>query len=122
MIAKSAFTNGILVASLAALSALGCGDDLGASTGSQCPEGSTLTYANFGERFMQDNCTACHGANGPESPALASLTQIRAHLDEIDRAAAAGPNGVNTFMPEGGSIAESERRKLGEWLACDAPE
>jgi hypothetical protein len=99
-----------------------CGDDLGDATGSPCPTDSTLTYANFGEAFMKTHCVSCHGSGGPESPSLATLEQIRAHADAVDRAAAAGPNGVNTFMPEGGSVAEAERRKLGEWLACGAPE
>ncbi|RYZ03665.1 MAG: hypothetical protein EOO73_26770 [Myxococcales bacterium] len=99
-----------------------CGSDLGDSTGSTCPSGSTLTYENFGSSFMQSYCLACHADGGPESPKLSTLAQIVAHRDEVDRAAAAGPNAVNTYMPEGMSVPESERRKLGEWLACGAPE
>jgi mono/diheme cytochrome c family protein len=99
-----------------------CGDDLGDPTGSTCPSDSELTYESFGQEFMATNCLSCHGSGGPESPTLSSLDQIRSHKDEIDRAAASGPNGTNTFMPDGGSIPTEERRKLGEWLACDAPE
>jgi hypothetical protein len=51
-----------------------------------------------------------------------TVAQIRAASGDIDRSAAAGPNAVNTFMPEGSSVDEAERRKLGEWLACGAPE
>jgi hypothetical protein len=101
---------------------IGCGEDLGDPTGSICPADSQLTYASFGQQFMQNNCLSCHGAGGPESPTLSSLEQIRAHRDEIDRAAASGPNGTNTFMPDGASVPIEERRKLGEWLACGARE
>lgn len=102
---------------------VGCGgEDLGDPTGSTCPADSELTYASFGQQFMQNNCLSCHGTGGPQSPTLSSIEQIRAHSDEMDRAAASGPNGTNTFMPDGASVSTEERRKLGEWLACGAPE
>lgn len=101
---------------------VGCGSGPGDSTGSTCPSDSALTYANFGQAFMQSHCLACHSASGPESPKLDSLAQIRAASGDVDRSAAAGPNAINTFMPEGSSVDESDRRKLGEWLACGAPE
>ena len=105
------------------LLALGCGGSgPGDSTGSTCPTDSTLTYANFGQPFVAQNCLSCHRAGGPQSPTLSTLDQIRANKDVIDRVAAAGPNAVNTYMPDGNSVPEAERRKLGEWLACDAPE
>jgi hypothetical protein len=111
--------------SLGSLLALACwacgGDELGDPTGSTCPTDSTLTYAEFGRAFFQNNCLSCHGAGRGESPTLESLDDIKANKSLIDRAAAAGPDAVNTFMPEDGSVPESERRKLGEWLACDAP-
>jgi mono/diheme cytochrome c family protein len=99
-----------------------CGDGPGDATGSTCPRASTLTYASFGQAFFQANCISCHGANGPEGPALTTLEAIRTNSDAIDRSAAAGPNAVNTYMPEGASVADAERRQLGEWLACGAPE
>lgn len=99
----------------------GCGDEPGVDTGSPCPSDSTLTYENFGQAFMQTNCLACHGSKGPESPKFDTVDQVRAHSMAIDEQAAAGPGGVNTKMPEGGSVPEADRRKLGEWLACGAP-
>ena len=86
------------------------------------PPTPTLTYANFGQAFMQSHCLACHSASGPESPKLDTLAQVQAAAGDIDRAAAAGPSAVNTYMPEGSSVDEAERRKLGEWLACGAPQ
>lgn len=99
-----------------------CASGLGDTTGSTCPTDSMLTYANFGQAFMQSHCLACHSTGGPESPRLSSLDQIQAHRDDIDRAAAAGPDAVNTYMPDGASVDTAERTKLGEWLACGAPE
>ena len=99
-----------------------CGSGLGDATGSTCPTTSTLTYGNFGEAFMADHCLACHSARGPESPKFDTIAEIRAASSDIDRAAAAGPKAVNTYMPDGSSVDEAERRKLGEWLACGAPE
>ena len=109
-----------LLAASAALS--GCGDDEGEATGSTCPDDSSLTYESFGQAFFQKNCLACHGAGGPESPKLDTLAKIQANSSLIDKVAAAGPNGVNTVMPESGSVDTAEREKLGQWLACGAPE
>lgn len=112
----------LVIPLLIALACAACGGEgLGDPTGSTCPDDSTLTYTTFGEQFFSSNCLRCHGSTGPESPKLDTVEQIRANAGSIDRAAAAGPNAVNDFMPEGGTVAESERRKLGEWLACDAP-
>jgi uncharacterized membrane protein len=120
MIARRLRYVSVLVAA-AILAACG-GDGPGDSTGSTCPSDSTLTYANFGQAFVRDHCLACHAPSGPESPKLDTLERVRAAKSDIDRSAAAGPNAVNTYMPDGSSVAEAERRKLGEWLACGAPE
>jgi mono/diheme cytochrome c family protein len=111
----------MLLAGLAASVVLACGSGPGDATGSTCPTTQTLTYENFGQAFMQAHCSACHSANGPESPKLDTVEQIRANKGDIDKSAAAGPNGVNTYMPESGSVSDADRRKLGEWLACGAP-
>ncbi len=110
---------GLLCASAGFLIACG-GEGLGDATGSTCPTDSTLTYANFGQAFFQTHCLSCHAR--AESPHFTTLDEIRASRSEIDRAAAAGPDAVNTYMPESGSVSEAERRQLGEWLACGAPE
>lgn len=103
-----------------ALVAASCGG--AEATGSTCPTGSTLTYETFGKTFIGSNCSRCHSTSGrKQSPLFDTVEQIRAHRAEIDREAAAGPNAVNDDMPDDGDIAESERRKLGEWLACGAP-
>lgn len=105
---------------LAGLAACGGGGP-GNATGSTCPTTQTLTYDNFGKQFFQTRCLACHSQTGPESPKFDTVEQIRASAGDIDRSAAAGPNAVNAYMPDGSTIDEAERRKLGEWLACGAP-
>lgn len=107
---------------MTAASLFACGSGPGDATGSSCPTDSALTYTNFGQAFVQSHCLACHSAAGPESPKLDTLAQVQAAAGDIDRSAAAGPNAVNTYMPEGASVDEAERRKLGEWLACGAPQ
>ena len=103
------------------IAAVACSSS-GGATGSTGPTDSTLTYENFGKAFREANCTKCHSASGRgESPLLDSVTAIRAASSEIDKEAAAGPDATNTSMPEDGDVAESERKKLGEWLACGAP-
>lgn len=107
---------------LIAAGLMACGSGSGQSTSNACSSEQALTYANFGETFIGEHCLACHSASGPQSPKLDTLAQVRAVADDIDRTAAAGPDGVNTYMPQGASVDEGERRKLGEWLACGAPE
>ena len=93
----------------------GCAQNgLGDPTGSKCPASSKLTYENFGATFMQDHCERCHGG-------YSTKEGVQASLDRIDRAAAAGPDAVNTYMPEGEDLSDAEREQLGEWLACGAP-
>jgi argininosuccinate lyase len=91
----------------------------GSATGSTCPAGSTLTYANFGQAFISTNCLSCHGSR--QSPILATQSAIQAASTQIDRMAAAGPDAVNTAMPPNGSVSTSDRLNLGQWLACGAP-
>ncbi len=91
----------------------------GGGSGSTCPTTSTLTYDNFGRQFFASYCDRCHAAG--ERPSLSTLAEIRAQSTAIDVESAAGPNAVNTAMPESGTApTEAERRRLGEWLACGA--
>lgn len=99
------------------LTAIGCGGS-GAS-GATCPTNSTLTYENFGRGFFASYCDRCH-ASGIR-PTINNQAAIQAQRAKIDEVAAAGPDGVNTSMPESGAApSEADRRRLGEWLACGA--
>lgn len=96
-----------------------CGGDEGESTGITaenltCPPGNTLTFANFGQAFLQDNCLSCHAAQ--ESPRLSDAASVTRNKADILEAAV-----FTTFMPEGLSLSVEERRMFGEWIECGAP-
>jgi hypothetical protein len=115
-----------------ALAAAGCSDPplFGPPTQSECPPGSTLTWDTFGRQFMEDYCTRCHhsalrgearmGATSfHDFDTVSGVRAVKLHIDETT---ASGPAATNASMPPGdpGPTLE-ERRRLGEWLACDVP-
>lgn len=114
---------------------LGCSSDTdpsddGKATGALCPTNSMLTYASFGQAFMQSYCLRCHsesvkGADRKRAPSDHNFDlplDVRLLADHIDRYAGAGPEATNTIMPPNGPLpSEAERRQLSEWLACGAP-
>ena len=118
---------------LAVIGTASCGGDddnhAGAApSGAVCPSGSTLTYDSFGKDFMTKYCTRCHSSavtgemrNGaPSDHNFNTFAGIFVMADHIDEHAAAGPDAVNTEMPPSDpKPTEEERRKLGEWLACE---
>lgn len=99
-----------------ALSACGGGVSTGATCGTT---GSTLTYANFGRAFMSNYCTSCH--SGRDSPRLDTQAAVKANASAVDAASGAFGTVVNTLMPQGSSVATTERQKLSAWIACGAP-
>lgn len=128
------------VATAALLSlALACGGRQGStqsatgaelSSQSTCPPNGALTYASFGQAFAEHYCTRCHSSaldgdarhGAREGFNFDTQGGIRARIAEIDDEAAAGPGGVHDDMPKNDPRpSETERRQLGEWLACGAP-
>ena len=106
-----------------------CGGPSPTPTGALCPPGSTLTYQNFGKPFMEEYCTRCHSSTlvgdarhgAPvfhDFDTLVGILNVGSHVDEE---AAAGPDAINTLMPDDNEAAptEAERFQLGEWLACE---
>lgn len=88
------------------------------------PEGTKLTYDNFGRGFMDAHCQRCHGApsedrNGaPSGYDFSSVDAVRKYKSRIFSRAAAD----NTTMPPGPDDPPVEEREhLAEWLACGAP-
>lgn len=113
----------------------GCcaGEDeiFGPPTQATCPQGSTLTYANFGKPFMEKYCTSCHDSDltgearqgAPSFHDFDTLFGIKAVSDHIDQTTAAGPAATNEGMPPDGPFpTPQERAQLGEWIACEMPE
>jgi uncharacterized membrane protein len=103
----------------------------GPPTESVCPPGgSTLTYASFGQPFMENYCTRCHdqartGAARHGAPTFHdfdTLFGIKAVAPHIDETTAAGPAATNDGMPnDGKGPTLEERKQLGEWIACGMP-
>lgn len=122
-----------------ALGVFGCSDGdpppstvkSGAATGATCPPNSTLTYDSWALEFFDNYCLRCHSKelgqgqrNGaPLGYNWDDIDSVREHITEIDLMAAASSSVVNTTMPlNPPDPPTSERRRLGEWLACGAPE
>lgn len=100
----------------------GCGGS-GRTSGAVCPDGGTaLTYANFGQNFMNQYCVQCHGpTRAQDGYRFDSIANVQIHLGAVDSTSAAGPARTNTRMPEGMPVpTQAERQQLGEWLACGA--
>ncbi|HEY4178038.1 MAG TPA: hypothetical protein VGM90_14425 [Kofleriaceae bacterium] len=96
---------------------VGCTQSAGESTGIQavtCATDSDLTWDNFGETFISENCLSCH--SGKESPNLSTLAKVQANSSKILEKAV-----YTDAMPEGDVLDVESRKLLGEWLACGAP-
>jgi hypothetical protein len=117
---------------LVVLALWGCNDTVlfGPPTESTCPTDSTLTYATFGQPFMESYCVRCHSSTLMGSARMGApllhdfntLPGITIFISHIDETAAAGPAATNTSMPNGDPTPSlAERTMLGEWLACGAP-
>lgn len=102
--------------------ALACSSGIGSDV--DCPpEGTELTYDNFGQAYFAQHCLSCHSAEvtgtaregAPPTVDFDSLQQIRMRLQTIDRR--------RHDMPPSGHPQPTgdEQRKLSEWLACGAP-
>lgn len=124
----------ILLTTFAVVALVGCEHSHGEPTGSVCPPTQTLTYENFGKAFMDTYCVDCHDSaktgnarhGAPSFHDYDTVLGVRQTIEHIDQMAAAGPDAINTTMPEAVSEddpkpTEAERRQLGEWLACGAP-
>ena len=79
-----------------------------------CPPESTLTYENYGQLVIEEQCLSCHASK--ERPKLGTLEDVRASRQAIMRTAVS-----STSMPRGTGMLLEERQILGEWLACGAP-
>ena len=101
----------------------------GKSTEAMCPSGDAPTYDNFGKSFMGKYCVRCHSStlkdaarNGaPAGHDFDRLDGILPVAEHIDQYAAIGPAAMNQLMPPTDpKPTDDERRRLGEWLACEA--
>lgn len=79
------------------------------------PEGTLLTYVNFGKPLIDRTCVKA-GCHDHRQPVLTTQSAIQQYTSQIlDEAV------YTDAMPESGDMALAEREQLGEWLACGAP-
>jgi uncharacterized membrane protein len=113
----------VAVAALALVAA--CGSGVTTIDEYPCPpQGTPLTYDDFGRDWLNANCQVCHGQpskdrNGaPPEVDFHSRDDVVKYKDRIFARAAAN----NTSMPPGpDDPPEKERYELADWLACGAP-
>jgi uncharacterized membrane protein len=92
----------------------GCGAQSTGITESDLTCDTSLTYANFGQAFIETNCGSCHA--GKESPNLSTQAAVKSNSARIlDEAV------YTTAMPQDADLANDERMLLGQWLTCGAP-
>ncbi len=103
---------------------------LGPKTGTTCPPMSTLTYASFGQPFMESYCTRCHSSTLTGDARMGatlyhdfdSRLGVLQVADHVDQAAGSGPDATNDAMPpDGATPSLAEREMLAAWIACGAP-
>jgi hypothetical protein len=103
--------------------------EVGPPSGATCPADNDLTYDSFGKGFMSKYCTRCHSSklttceermNAPLEHDFDTKAGILLVADHVDQMAAAGPKSTNKTMPlNGAKPSDEERKKLGQWLACE---
>ena len=105
---------------------LGCG--LGAQTVDSFDECATrevpLSYANFGEPFLERHCTGCHsshldGERRFDAPMGIDLDSYQAAETYKSRIQARVLDPESPQMPPGGGPTELELVRLQEWLDCE---
>ena len=77
---------------------------------------STLTYASFGQSFMQQYCVSCHGTPSTKGIELDTLAKVHQRKAKVKSEVSA------MGMPEKGAPQPSaaERQKLIQWIDCGA--
>ncbi len=91
-------------------------------TAGACDRDPPLTWANFGQGWMDKHCTGCHSSLLRADQRNGAPVQV--DLDTWEDAVAWGPRiaarslGKEATMPPGGGPSEEERRLLAEWLEC----
>lgn len=100
------------------LLAAACADDSGGED--LCAEAPVVTWANFGEGFMLENCQSCHAESAvdrhdaPVGVAFDTPEDIARWAERIlARAAGDAPT-----MPPGGGTVADDREMLRIWLEC----
>jgi hypothetical protein len=114
---------------------LGCGGDKAdgdddADSGGAVDTGAVLpgcagepvvTWANFGQGFLREQCQACHAStvvNRGDTPADVIFDTEDDAVRLADRIEARALGSAPSMPPEGG-VSETDRTLLEVWLRCD---
>ena len=95
--------------------------DTGAAADSLCRE-PALSYANFGEGFMDKHCNGCHSSYLPDgsrggAPVGVDMDSYPSVMEWVHRVDARATGEAPT-MPPGGGPEPVEVQQLEEWLNC----
>jgi uncharacterized membrane protein len=101
---------------------LACGDkDDGDDTAAGlCADAPVVTWDNFGEGFLTENCQSCHSADTADrhgAPEDVNFDTEEEALDQADRILARAATASPTMPPAGGT-QEEDRTLLTLWLTC----
>lgn len=114
-----------MIAAALALGA-GCGapsaDDT-ARSDDACADVPQLTWENFGEGFLVENCQGCHASDARDrygAPEAATFDTPEQAWAWSERILAVATGDAPTMPPSGGATAD-DRVRLGWWLECGTP-
>ncbi|MEY4630768.1 MAG: hypothetical protein RIQ81_888 [Pseudomonadota bacterium] len=91
----------------------------------ECPNGTSLSWGNFGRAYTRKYCASCHSASltgaarlgAPEGVNFDSASDALTQRVVMLRVAAP----ENGSMPPSVPVSPSERALFREWLNCGAP-
>ena len=89
-------------------------------TGDFCDDVATVTYNNFGQGFMTENCQGCHASTAPNrygAPEEVSFDAVEDCWTWVDRILARS-TGDSPSMPPQGGVSDDDRIRLSWWLRC----
>ena len=95
------------------------------STSLTCPNGTQLSWENFGQAFMLNYCNSCHSSavtgsdrvGAPDEMNFDTLQDVMTWRINIHGAAAV----EQAIMPPSKHVGSDEKALLSEWLGCGAP-
>ncbi len=85
-----------------------------------CASAPVLTWANFGDGFVTENCQSCHASTTPDrrgAPPTVTFDTYEDTMAHRDRVLARSAGDAPTMPPQGG-VDPAEREKLSIWLTC----
>lgn len=88
------------------------------------PEGTTLSYENFGQDFMAAWCVRCHRPYATDrhgAPGEFNFDDLRGIRQSKARIFARAALDNDSMPPGPNDPPLKEREDLAEWLACGAP-